>query len=68
MVCKRSFVIGRALEIAEEMIRLADDSETGADDGCCVLCGVIRDCSYKIKKIAELERRRKKSPAGWHTY
>jgi len=46
-----------ALELARKLTILADDGEaTSKDDGCAVLCGVIRDCAYKIRGRAERER------------
>ena len=44
---------------------LADEVDAGADDGYAVLCGVMRDCAYKIKRHAELERERHAGNAGW---
>jgi len=46
-----------ALELARQLIMLADDAEAEAeDDSCVVLCGVIRDSAYKIRNLAERER------------
>lgn len=49
--------IRKALELARQLIILADEAELESeDDGCCVLCGVIRDCAYKIRGHADRER------------
>ena len=49
--------IRQALALARELTILADEGEArSADDGCAVLCGVIRDCAYKIRRRAEHER------------
>jgi len=46
-----------ALDLACRLTILADEGETDAqDDSCVVLYGVIRDCAYKIRKLAEQER------------
>jgi hypothetical protein len=50
-------LIEKAVVLAREMIVLADTAEQEAcDDGCSVLCGIIRDCAYKIQRRAEQER------------
>jgi len=47
----------KALEMARELIRLADEGESVAEnDSCVLLYGVIRDCAYKIRRQAEKER------------
>ncbi|MBC8231599.1 hypothetical protein H8E77_18775, partial [bacterium] len=58
--------IVEALEIARQLLILADmgdlDSE---DDGCRVLYGVVRDCAYKIRAQAERERDAHKMKGVW---
>jgi hypothetical protein len=47
----------RTLEMAERMLRLADQGDAVRDDpGCGVLYGVLRDSAYKLKQMAEAER------------
>jgi hypothetical protein len=54
---KRDRCILQALEFARRMSVLADKGECESDDdGCLVLFGLVRDCSYKIKALAEHER------------
>lgn len=49
--------IRRVLELAREMIILADEGQGAAeDDGCRLLYGVLQDCAYKLRKKAEEER------------
>jgi hypothetical protein len=49
--------IRKTLELANEMIRLADHGDlVREDDGCGVLYGVLRDSAFRIKKLAEDER------------
>jgi len=49
--------IKKALELAGSMIDLADQGDMDREDtGCGVLYGVLRDCAYKINKLAEQEK------------
>jgi len=62
--CNENIV--EALEMAKQLLILADmgdlDSE---DDGCRVLYGVVRDCAYKIRAQAERERDAHKIRGIW---
>jgi hypothetical protein len=47
----------QALELARRLTILADQGEGAAeDDSCVVLYGVVRDCAYRIRRLAERER------------
>jgi len=49
--------IMRTLQLADEMLCLADQGENDREDnGCGILFGVLRDSAYKLKKLAEAER------------
>jgi len=49
--------IKKTLELAELMLKLADEGDVARQDvGCGVLYGVLRDSAYRIKKLAEAER------------
>ena len=49
--------IKSTLEIAEEMIRLANEGDADREDtGCGIHYGILLDSAYKIKKLAEEER------------
>lgn len=49
--------IERTLELVEKMISIADEGDrTREDRGCGVLCGVLRDSAFKIRRLAEEER------------
>ncbi len=49
--------IKSTLEIAEEMIRLANEGDADREDtGCGILYGILLDSAYKIKKLAEEEK------------
>lgn len=47
----------KTLELAERMLRLADEGDAVREDpGCGVLYGVLRDSAYKLKRLAEAEQ------------
>jgi hypothetical protein len=62
-------VMERALALSKKLRALAGAGEAGCDDdGCLAVCGMIRDCSYRIQASAELEARRierRARCAGW---
>ena len=48
----------KTLKLAEEMMDLADQGDADREDnGCGILYGVLRDSAYKLKKLAEEEKR-----------
>ena len=56
----------RTLSLVEDMIALADQGDADREDvGCGVLYGIIRDSAYKIKKMAEEEKRRHQEKGWW---
>lgn len=56
----------RSLDLAKNMIILATQGEADSrDDGCMTLYGVVRDCAYKIKGVAERERLIHESSGRW---
>ena len=59
--------IRKALEMARQLIILADQGDLDSeDDGCRVLYGVVRDCAYKIRAQAEREREAHKLKGLWN--
>jgi len=49
----------KALEIANNLLGLANNEDVLRDDaGCGILSGVMRDCAYKIRRQAEREARK----------
>ena len=57
--------IKKTLELAEDMINLADQGDAYRKDvGCGILFGVLRDSAYKIKQLAE-EEKQKHIKKGW---
>ncbi len=58
--------IRRVLQLAREMLILADEGQAAAsDDGCLLLYGVVQDCAYKIRLAAERERRAHQENGQW---
>lgn len=59
--------IVKTLKLAEEMILLADRGEADREDnGCGILYGVLRDSAYKLKKLAEAEKRNHVRKGWWN--
>ncbi len=60
--------IREVLEVARQLIILADQGDLDSmDDGCPLLNGIIRDCAYKIRAQAEREREIHKEKGIWDT-
>lgn len=58
--------LNKTLELAELMLKLADEGDAVREDvGCGVLYGVLRDSAYRIKKLAEAERASHHKKGGW---
>ena len=58
--------IKKALELADLMLKLADEGDaTRKDVGCGVLYGVLRDSAYRLKKLAEAEREAHIKKGAW---
>ena len=58
--------IVKTLELAEAMLHLADRGEADREDnGCGILYGVLRDSAYKLKKLAEAEKRNHVRKGWW---
>lgn len=53
------------LRLVNEMIQLADKGDADREDiGCGILYGVLRDSAYKLKRLAE-EEKKKHIADGW---
>ena len=47
----------KALDLARELIILADEGDASREDvGCGVLFGTLRDCGYKIRRTVKQEK------------
>ena len=47
------------LKMSDEMIHLSNKGDDDREDTSCgILYGILRDAAYKIKKVAEDEKRR----------
>lgn len=58
--------IKSTLDIVEKMIHLADSGDRDREDvGCGILYGILRDCAYRIKKIAENEQKTHMNKGKW---
>ena len=61
-----NLLIKQTLELARQLIILADEGEEhSTDDGCRVLYGIVRDCAYKIRTEAERERASHQAKGRW---
>ena len=50
--------IVQTLKLTETMLNLADEGDADREDtGCGILYGVLRDSAYKLKKLAEEEKK-----------
>ena len=54
------------IQLAQEMIRLADQGDADREDtGCGVLYGILRDSAFKIRQLAEKEKGRHQAKGWW---
>ncbi len=52
--------------MANDMIDLANKGDLDREDTRCgILYGVLRDCAYKLKKLAEAEKESHIRKGGW---
>ena len=59
--------IRKTLNLVNEMIRIADKGDIDREDnGCGILYGVLRDSAYKVKKLAEQEKRNHIEKGWWN--
>lgn len=62
--CDRN--IHETLKLVERMITLANSGDADREDvGCGVLYGYMRDSAFKIKKLAEKEKRSHRRKGWW---
>ena len=66
MPCRQSKLVLDVLALTRRMIILADEAEAGdVDDGCVLLCGILWDCAYQMKRQAETEKRLMQTMNRW---
>jgi hypothetical protein len=62
--CDRNIV--RTIALTQEMIRLADQGDADREDtGCGVLYGILRDSAFKLRQLADEEKRRHQAKGWW---
>ena len=62
--CDRN--IKSTLQLTAEMIKLANKGDIDREDnGCGILYGILRDCAYKLKKLAETEKENHIKKGWW---
>jgi hypothetical protein len=58
--------IKKTLELVNEMLHLSDEGDAVREDTSCgVLYGVMRDSAYKIKRLAEAEKKAHIKKGWW---
>jgi hypothetical protein len=61
-----SQTIKKTLDMVDSMLILADEGDAVREDvGCGILYAVLRDSAYKIKKLAEAERKAHAEKGWW---
>ncbi|MEN6441698.1 MAG: hypothetical protein ABFD97_24315 [Syntrophobacter sp.] len=51
-------ILEKTLNVADRMVELADQGDAAREDvGCGVLYGFLRDSAFKIRKMAEEEKK-----------
>lgn len=56
----------KTLKLAEDMIELARQGDAEREDtGCGVLYGILLDSAYKIRKVAETEKKTHMKKGEW---
>lgn len=59
-------MLRKTLHLTEMMVAVADQGEEAREDiGCGVLYGLLRDSAYKIRKVAEEEKRAHIAKGWW---
>ncbi len=58
--------IKHTIQLAQEMIRLANQGDADREDtGCGILYGVLRDSAYKLLQLAKREKERHQAKGWW---
>jgi hypothetical protein len=66
MSCGNVAFLERAMAAADDMLKMANAACVELeDDGCVVVCGIVRDSAHQIKASAERELKRLRGQLGW---
>ena len=58
--------IRKTLDLVNDMIQLANQGDADREDvGCGILYGVLRDSAYKVKRLAEEEKKTHQKKGWW---
>lgn len=58
--------IQRTINLTEDMMALADQGDADREDtGCGVLYGMLRDTAYKLRQMAENEKKQHQAKGWW---
>ena len=58
--------IKETLQLVDALVRMADKGDADREDtGCGILYGTMRDSAYKIKKLAEKEKKAHIEKGWW---
>ena len=56
----------KTIRLTREMLALADEGDRDrGDDSCGIVYGVLRDCAYRLRKLAEEECEKHKGAGKW---
>ena len=56
----------KTVRLTREMLALADEGDRDRnDDSCGIVYGVLRDCAYRLRKLAEEECDKHKDAGKW---
>jgi hypothetical protein len=57
----------RTLDMAREMIALADEGDRDRiDDSCGIIYGILRDAAYRLRQMAEAECQKHQEAGVWN--
>jgi hypothetical protein len=59
--------IRKTIKLTIEMIEISDNGESDREDtGCGILYSILRDCAYRIRKLAEDEKQAHIKKGWWN--
>lgn len=58
--------IQRTIDLTQKMMALADQGDADREDtGCGILYGMLRDAAYKLRQMAEKEKKQHQAKGWW---